>query len=86
MPLKPPMMNMNMKPTANQRGVAILIDPPHRVAIQLNILTPVGTAMAIVVRANTVLAAAPKPTVNMWWLHTPQPMKPIMMPEKTTKE
>jgi|TARA_B110000459_G_scaffold22367_1_gene21490 hypothetical protein len=29
-------------------GVFKLIDPPHIVAIQLNILIPVGTAMIIV--------------------------------------
>ena len=52
--------------------------------IQLNILTPVGTAMAIVLRAKTELATGPSPTVNMWWLQTIQPMKPIMTPDRTT--
>ena len=31
-----------------QHGVFISIEPPHMVAIQLNILMPVGTAMIMV--------------------------------------
>ncbi len=30
-------------------------------------------------------ATGPMPTANMWWLHTPKPKKPIMIPEKITK-
>ena len=37
------------------------IDPPHIVKIQLKIFTPVGMAMSIVVRANTVSAIGPMP-------------------------
>ena len=37
-----------MNPRANNIGVVNVIDPPHIVAIQLKILTPVGTAMTIV--------------------------------------
>ena len=25
----------------------------------------------------------PRPEANMWWAHTPQPMKPMAMPENT---
>ena len=60
------------------------IDPLHIVPIQLNIFTPVGTAMAIVVSAKTELTTGPRPTVNMWWLHTIQPMNPITTPDSTT--
>ena len=76
-------MNNAINPTANSMGVLKSIDPPHIVPIQLNIFTPVGTAIAIVVIANTELATGPRPTVNMWWLHTIQPMKPMMMPDST---
>ena len=41
-------------------------------------------AIAIVDMANAELAAGPRPTVNMWWLHTNQPMNAITMPAKTT--
>jgi len=37
-----------MKPTAKSMGVSILMDPPHMVAIQEKIFTPVGTAITIV--------------------------------------
>jgi hypothetical protein len=53
------------------------------VPIQLKIFTPVGTAIAIVARANAEVATVPMPVVNMWWLQTPKPMKPINAPEKT---
>ncbi len=33
---------------------------------------------------NAVLATGPSPTANMWCAHTPNPMKPIAMPLKTT--
>ena len=42
------------------------IDPPQRVPIQLKILTPVGTAISMVVMVNTEFATGPSPTVNMW--------------------
>ena len=77
-------MNIAMKPSENSIGVVKRIDPPHIVAIQLKIFTPVGTAMNIVDKANAVLATGPSPTANMWCAHTPQPMNPIAMPENTT--
>mgnify|MGYP003960207267 CR=1 FL=1 len=47
-PVTPPTVKRKIKPNANNIGVFKLIDPPHIVAIQLNILIPVGTAMIIV--------------------------------------
>src|SRR4029077_12917419 len=81
MPESPPMMNMAMKPMANSIGVSRRSLPPHMVAIQLKIFTPVGMAMSMVVDANTESAMGPRPTENMWWLQTPQPMKAIRIPE-----
>ena len=83
-PLNPPIMNIAMNPTAKSIGVFTSIEPFHMVAIQLNIFTPVGTAMAMVVSANTELATGPRPTVNIWWLHTIHPMNPIITPDSTT--
>ena len=37
-------------------------------------------------RGDTEKAATesgPMPETNMWWAHTPQPMNPMAMPEKT---
>ena len=57
--------------------------PPHIVAIQLRIFTPVGTAMNIVDTEKAATEMGPRPEANMWWAHTPQPMKPMAMPENT---
>jgi len=58
--------------------------PPHNVIVQLTILTPVGTAIAIVATENTATDTGPRPEANMWWAHTPQPTNPIAAPENTT--
>jgi len=47
-PVTPPTVNRKIKPRANRRGVLNSRDPPQRVANQLKILIPVGTAMIIV--------------------------------------
>jgi hypothetical protein len=47
-PVRPPNVNRNIKPFANNIGVFKTILPPNIVAIQLNILIPVGTAIIIV--------------------------------------
>ncbi len=47
-PVTPPTVNRKMKPIAHSMGVLKLMDPPHMVAIQLKIFTPVGTAMIMV--------------------------------------
>ena len=39
------MMKIAMNPTAKYSEVVITIEPRHRVAIQLKILTPVGIAI-----------------------------------------
>ena len=72
-----------MKPSANSIAVVSRTEPPHRVPSQLKIFTPVGMAMSIVERLNADTATGPRPVANMWWAHTPQPRKPIAMPENT---
>ena len=84
MPLSPPTINSATKARLNSIGVCSLTCPPQIVPIQLNILTPVGMAMAIVERAKAALAAGPRPTVNMWWDHTKNPMKAMDAPAITT--
>ena len=41
-----------MKPIAHSIGVLNSIEPPHMVAIQENILMPVGTAMTMVAKTK----------------------------------
>ena len=80
-PLSPPMVNIAMKPSENRSALVNRMLPPHSVLIQLRIFTPVGTAMSMVAMEKAASATGPMPTENMWWLHTPKPKKPIMMPE-----
>jgi hypothetical protein len=47
-PVNPPNVNKKINPLANNIGVFKTIVPPNIVAIQLNILIPVGTAIIIV--------------------------------------
>jgi hypothetical protein len=47
-PVRPPKVNRNIKPFANNIGVFSTMLPPNIVAIQLNIFIPVGTAIIIV--------------------------------------
>ena len=49
-PVTPPTVNRKMNPIAHSIGVLNSIEPPHMVAIQLKIFTPVGTAITIVAR------------------------------------
>ena len=76
-------MNIATRPTAKSIGVEKLSLPPHMVAIQLRIFTPVGTAMNIVDTEKAATDQGPSPEANMWCAHTPQPMKPMAMPENT---
>ena len=48
MPVRPPTVKRKIKPRAHNSGVSHLIEPPCKVASQLNTLTPVGIAMIIV--------------------------------------
>jgi hypothetical protein len=54
-----------MKPLANNIGVFKTIEPPNIVAIQLNILIPVGTAIIIVALVKYARVSTSKPTVNI---------------------
>jgi len=66
-----------IKPKANNIGVLRLIEPPHIVAIQLNILIPVGTAIIIVAAVKYALVSTSKPTVYIWCAQTIKPKTPI---------
>ena len=54
-PVRPPMMKNPMRPQANRSGVLNCSEPPHIVASQLKIFTPVGMAISMLVAAMTVL-------------------------------
>ena len=69
-PVKPPMVNTKMKPTANNMGVSKVMEPRHMVAIQLKIFTAVGTAISIVAYMKNNWPVTGMPVVNMWCAHT----------------
>ena len=69
-PVKPPIVNTKMKPTANSIGVSKVIEPRHMVAIQLKIFTPVGTAISIVAYMKNSWPVTGMPVVNMWCAQT----------------
>ena len=52
-------------------------DPPHIVASQLKIFTPVGIAMSMLVPAMMALKNDGSPVANMWCAHTRNPSRPI---------
>src|ERR1700748_1001010 len=54
----------------NSIGVVKRIRPPHRVAIQLKILIPVGTPTSIVERVKKAFETEVIPTVNIWCAQT----------------
>src|ERR1700691_934047 len=70
MPVKPAIRNWKRKPMQNNIGVVKRIRPPHRVAIQLKILIPVGTPTSIVESVKNAFDTEVMPTVNMWCAHT----------------
>ncbi len=65
MPVTPPIVNKKMKPIAHSIGVLNSRKPPHIVAIQEKIFTPVGTAMTIVAAVKYARASIEIPVVNM---------------------
>lgn len=76
-PVRPPIVNKNINPIANNIGVLKKIDPSHIVAIQLKILIPVGTAIIIVAAVKYALVSTSKPTVYIWCAQTINPKIPI---------
>ena len=77
----PPIRNMLRKPSEKSIGVVRLIWPRHIVAIQLNIFTPVGTAIRKVITEKK--GRKTLPVVNMWCAHTLNPRAPMPAVAKT---
>ena len=75
--MTPPTVNRKMKPIAHSIGVSKVIEPPHMVAIQLKIFTPVGTAMIIVAAVKYIFSSTLMPVVNMWCAQTTKPITPM---------
>ena len=65
-PVKPPMVNTKMKPTAHTIGASKVMEPRHMVATQLNTFTPVGTEMSMVAYMKNNCPVTGMPVANMW--------------------
>jgi|GEM_PF-1977164 len=65
-PVQPPTVNKNINPSVNSIVVSNLKRPPHIVANQLKIFTPVGTAIIIVAPEKYILVSTSNPEVNIW--------------------
>jgi hypothetical protein len=76
-PVRPPVVNRKMNPSAHKMGVSYLILDPCRVANHLNTLIPVGTAIIMVAAVKYARVSTSNPTVNMWWAHTINPSTAI---------
>ena len=80
-PLIPPIRNIDRKPSAKSIGVARMIEPRHRVASQLNIFTPVGTAIRAVMKLKK--GRNTWPVVNMWCAQTLKLSRPMAIVANT---
>ena len=59
------MVNIETREIENIIGTVNLRLPPHIVAIQFRIFTPVGTAMNMVVAENAATPTGPRPETNI---------------------
>ena len=69
-PVKPPTVNVKMKPKNQYMGVVNWTLPLNIVNSQLKILTPVGIAIIIVMMPKKALTLAPAPIVKKWCSQT----------------
>src|SRR5215203_6203799 len=72
-PERPPMTNIETKPSANNIGVLKWIRPSQVVASQEKTLIPVGTAISSVVTIIGTRSQGAMPDTNMWCAQTEKP-------------
>src|SRR6476620_7031951 len=72
-PERPPITNIDTKPSANSMGVFKWIRPSHVVASQEKTLIPVGTAISSVVTIIGTRSHEAMPETNMWCAQTEKP-------------
>ena len=76
-PVSPPMVNKNINPIIHNIGVSSRVVLAAIVAIQLNILIPVGIAIISVAAEKYARVSTSIPIVNMWCAHTMNPKNPM---------
>src|SRR4051794_35204764 len=80
----PPITNWAGSAAAKERGGFITIRPRHRVAIQLKILIPVGTAIANDDSMKNASTTVDSGSANMWCAHTSMPRNAIATVDAAT--
>src|SRR5436190_24337314 len=81
MPERPPITNIETKPSANSIGVVKLSFPSHKVASQEKTLMPVGTAITTEVTIIGTRSQGAMPETNMWCAQTEKPRTRIEISE-----
>ena len=77
-PVRPPIVNIKIKPRVHKAEPSHFKFIPRRVASQEKILTPVGIATMRVEAVKKARESTSIPTVYIWCPHTMKPMKPIL--------
>ena len=78
-PVSPPKVNKKIKPIAHHNGALNKIFLPYRVLNHLKTFTPVGIAIIMVAAVKYARVSRSIPTVNIWWAHTINPKRPIVL-------
>src|SRR4051794_4182456 len=78
-PVMPPMTNVTMKPSDHSTGTVKRTRPPYIVNSQLKTLTPVGTAMIMIITPKKPLTSALAPMVKKWCSQTRKERTQITM-------
>ena len=73
MPERPPITNIDTKPSAHSMGVVSRIFPSHSVASHEKTLIPVGTAISSVEIIIGTRSQSAMPATNMWCAQTEKP-------------
>src|SRR5271156_4643593 len=84
-PVKPPMVNSPIKPSAYSIGASYEIEPLYKVAVQLNTLIAEGIATRKLNTEKISPAYTDWPVTNMWWPQTRKLMIAIARLENATK-
>src|SRR5262249_57756923 len=85
MPERPPITNIETKPTAHSMGVLKWIFPSHIVASQEKTLIPVGTAISKVVIIIGTRSHGAMPDTNMWCAQTEKPSTRIAISDNAIR-
>src|SRR5262245_65956674 len=76
-PERPPITNIDTKPSAHNIGVARWMRPSQVVASHEKTLIPVGMAISSVVTIIGTRSQLAIPETNMWWAETEKPATEI---------